>query len=92
LDEREISIWIFLDLSKSFDLADHDILLRKITRMGIRVVALNWFQSYLENREQKVEITYRCIETNDHERDPKDMEFHKVLFLDQNCFRSISMI
>ncbi|PNF35448.1 hypothetical protein B7P43_G04120 [Cryptotermes secundus] len=65
LDEREISIGIFLDLSKAFDLVDHDILLRKMSRMGIRGVALKWFQSYLENREQRVEIAYRCIETND---------------------------
>jgi hypothetical protein len=65
LDEREISIGLFLDLSKAFDLVDHDILLRKMTRMGIRGVALKWFQSYLENREQKVEITYRCKETNE---------------------------
>jgi hypothetical protein len=64
LDEREISIGIFLDLSKAFDLVDH-ILLRKMSRMGIRRVALKWFQSYLENREQRVEITYRCTETND---------------------------
>jgi hypothetical protein len=28
-------------------------------RMGIRGDALKWFQSYLENREQKVELTHR---------------------------------
>jgi hypothetical protein len=74
LHEREISTGIFLDLSKTFDLVDHDILLRKMTRMGIRGVALKWFQSYLENRKQKVEIIYRCMESNDitsyRERDP----------------------
>jgi hypothetical protein len=32
--------------------------------MGIRGVAINWFQTYLEKREQKVEITYRCKEAN----------------------------
>jgi hypothetical protein len=31
---------------------------------GIRGVALKWFQSYLENREQKVELTHRHAETN----------------------------
>jgi hypothetical protein len=65
LDEREIGIGIFLDLSKAFDLVDHDILLRKMARMGIRGVAQQWFQSYLENREQRAEITYRCKETNE---------------------------
>jgi hypothetical protein len=33
-------------------------------RMGIREVALKWFQTYLENREIELEITFRCIETN----------------------------
>jgi hypothetical protein len=65
LDEREIGIGIFLDLSKAFDLVNRDILLRKMTRMGIRGVALKWFQSYLETRGQKVELAYRCIETNE---------------------------
>jgi hypothetical protein len=56
--------FIFLDLSKAFDLVSHDILLRKMERMGIRGVALKWFQSYLENREQKTELTHRYAETN----------------------------
>jgi hypothetical protein len=34
-------------------------------RMGIRGVALKWFKSYLENREQKVELTHRCTATNE---------------------------
>jgi hypothetical protein len=35
LDEKEISIGLFLDLSKAFDLVDHNILLSKMERMGI---------------------------------------------------------
>jgi hypothetical protein len=34
MDEREISIGLFLDLSKAFDLLDHDILLMKMAGMG----------------------------------------------------------
>jgi hypothetical protein len=60
LDEREISIGLFLDLSKAFDPVNHDILLTKMARMGIRGIALKRFQTYIEKREQKVEITYRC--------------------------------
>jgi hypothetical protein len=33
--------------------------------MGIRGIALKWFQSYLKNRGQKVELANRCIETNE---------------------------
>jgi hypothetical protein len=64
LDDREISIRLFLDLSKAFHLVDHDVLLRKMSEMGIGGIALKWFQSYLNNREQRVVITYRCKETN----------------------------
>jgi hypothetical protein len=64
LDDREVSMGLFLDLSKAFDSADHEILLRKMSEMGIRGIVLKWFQSYLKNREQRVEITYRCNETN----------------------------
>jgi hypothetical protein len=65
LDQRETNIGIFLDLSKAFDLVDHDILLWKMSKMGVRGVAWKWFKSYLEDREQRVEITYRCIGTNE---------------------------
>jgi hypothetical protein len=64
LDDKEVSIGLFLDLSKVFDLVDHEILLRKMSEMGIRGIALKWFQSYLNNRIQRVEITYRCNATN----------------------------
>jgi hypothetical protein len=60
LDNKEISIGLFLNLPKAFNLVDHDILLRNMERTGIRGVALKWFQMYLENREQAVEITFRC--------------------------------
>ena len=42
----------FLDLSKAFDLIEHDIILKKLTYFGIRGVALQWFSSYLSNRKQ----------------------------------------
>jgi hypothetical protein len=47
------SIGLFLDLSKAFDLVNHDILLRKMARMGIPGVALKWFQTYIEKKGAK---------------------------------------
>jgi hypothetical protein len=64
LDEKEINIGLFLDLSEAFDLVDHDILLRKMGRMGIQGLALNWFQTYLESRKEGVAITFRFKERN----------------------------
>jgi hypothetical protein len=42
-----------LDLSKVFDLVDHDISLRKMAEMRIWGVAQKWFQSYLEKGNKK---------------------------------------
>ena len=36
MDNKEISIGLFLDLSKAFDLVDHNILLKKLCAYGIR--------------------------------------------------------
>ena len=51
LELRKDTISIFLDLSKAFDSLQHDIILKKMERYGIRGITLSWFKSYLENRK-----------------------------------------
>ncbi len=58
IDQNEVPIGIFLDLSKAFDVIDHNILLSKLPSYGIRGIALDWITSYLKHRTQRVEIPY----------------------------------
>ena len=55
IDDRDVSLAIFMDLSKAFDTLDHHILLKKLNYYGIEGPALDWFSSYLTRRQQYVE-------------------------------------
>ena len=56
LDKGFSSCAIFLDLAKAFDSVDHDILLQKLPRYGIKGNALKFFRSYLTARTQFVRL------------------------------------
>ena len=56
LNDGNYCIGIFLDLLKAFDFCSHDILLKKLTKFGVFSKELDWFNSYLTNRTQKVDI------------------------------------
>ena len=47
---------IFLDLKKAFDTVNHDILIKKLKNYGIDNNELLWFESYLNNRSQVVNV------------------------------------
>ena len=56
IDNRQLTCGLFLDFSKAFDTVNHKILLEKLQKYGIRGVPLQWFTSYLTNRQQYVRI------------------------------------
>ena len=55
-ENKEQVLRIFLDLSKAFDTIDYKILLAKSRHYGIRGVVNKWFDSYLYNKKQLVEV------------------------------------
>jgi hypothetical protein len=47
LEKKHHVLAIFCDLRKAFDCCDHNILLKKLFKLGIKDTELNWFRSYL---------------------------------------------
>jgi hypothetical protein len=56
INDNNFCVGVFLDLRKAFDVCSHDILLKKLKKLGIEGNELEWFRSYLSNRKQRVEI------------------------------------
>jgi hypothetical protein len=56
LDSNKAFAGVALDFRKAFDTVDHSILLRKLGHYGIRGAPLKWFESYLSNRHQFVQL------------------------------------
>ena len=65
MDEKMFSCGIFIDLKKAFDTVDHSILLRKLQHYGIRGSIENWFQSYLTDTTQTIQVGL-CISTKEN--------------------------
>ena len=57
---NKTTIALMLDLSKAFDTIEHTIMLSKHELFGVWGVCLDWFRSYLENRQMRV----RCRVTS----------------------------
>lgn len=47
---------VMLDLQKAFDTVDHNILLQKIKASGAKDNVVNWFNSYVSDRQQAVHV------------------------------------
>ena len=56
MDNDDIPLNVYLDLSKAFDTLDHSILLEKLQYYGITGTSLKLFHSYLSNRKQFVDF------------------------------------
>jgi hypothetical protein len=68
LDNTDVCVGLFLDLSKASDMVNHNILLQKLDKQGIRGIAHQWFASYLKNRKQLVEMDHLDVSTHEIEQ------------------------
>ncbi len=53
---KDITLGIFLDLSKAFDTICHNTLLKKLKHYGIRGICNDWFRNYLLDRQQYTDV------------------------------------
>ena len=61
--DPEFTLAVLCDLSKAFDVINHEMLLNKLNIYGIRGIVNDWFRSYLSDRSQYVEIENTQSET-----------------------------
>ena len=57
MDKGHFVVMVLLDLQKAFDTVDHSILLMKLEALGLSQDITRWFQSYLSDRQQLVDIS-----------------------------------
>ena len=58
INRKECTVGIFLDLTKSFDTVNYQILFDKLEHYSIRGIALDWFKNYFLNRVQYVQYDW----------------------------------
>jgi len=58
LENKKKVAGLFLDLSKAFDCVDHNLLIEKLERYGVRGLPLDWCKTYLSKRKQCVRLEF----------------------------------
>ena len=54
IDEKSASLLVLLDMSKAFDSLNHNVLLGKLRKLGLKASVISWFNSYLLIRYQRI--------------------------------------
>lgn len=83
LDQGKSCLGVFLDLAKAFDTVSVPILLQKMENIGVRGLPLDWFRSYLSDRQQQTRIRESIS-------DPLKsvLAYHRVAYLAPHCLLS----
>ncbi len=57
IDSQHVVVLVMLDLSAAFDTVNHEVLLERLSgNIGISGIALQWFRSYLTERQQFIRV------------------------------------
>ena len=80
-DQKKYTCAVFLDLKKAFDTVNHQILLAKLEKYGIRGLPLQLLESYLNNRLQLTIVNNTKSKFNH-----VTLVYHKALLLDHYYF------
>ena len=52
INNQQITFSVFIDFRKAFHSINHEILLKKLLKLGFHAKTRNWFENYLTNRTQ----------------------------------------
>ena len=52
INNKMITIAVYIDAMKAFDTVNHQILIKKLTKLGISGILLKWLRNYLTNKKQ----------------------------------------
>ena len=64
LDSGKQTDILYFDVAKAFDTVNHNLLLKKLQRFGLKDNILTWFKSYLSGRQQRVLVNGEISETS----------------------------
>ncbi len=53
-EENNYTVAVFLDLSRTFDTIDHEILIKKSENYGVRELPLDWFMNFIYLRIEHI--------------------------------------
>ena len=60
INNGQSTIAVYIDLRKAFDTVNHDILLNKLSILGVKRKNFNWIQNYLKDRSQRTLVNNIC--------------------------------
>ncbi|XP_022816535.1 peroxisomal multifunctional enzyme type 2-like [Spodoptera litura] len=58
MEDTKVTVLVLVDFSNAFNMVDHDILLAILSQVSVSNDALEWFSSYLRERQQLVQCAY----------------------------------